>query len=233
MTEATGHEGGEGHPTPRIVKIGVIVTIVASIAGLITTGVATLYSARVADDQLKQSQQAADEKKQAQAARVSYWVDIQADGMSRLHLMNRSPDPISNVKMKFTVTISPINRPKTRQASFAVNLPSVPPCSDMMFTTDNMRFYVYTDTDPRWSTPFEDLTDKVWLGLGDERLPRPPIKAIMADFNDRDGVRWRRGNGLLSRDPKDPDPEPGMFGVVSAVTPQPLKACGDQSKPAD
>ncbi|MFE6834996.1 hypothetical protein ACFVFI_09175 [Streptomyces sp. NPDC057705] len=63
MTEAAGHGGGEGHPTSRIVKVGVIVTIVASIAGLITTGVATLYSAWVADDQLKQSQQAAEEKK--------------------------------------------------------------------------------------------------------------------------------------------------------------------------
>jgi hypothetical protein len=33
--------------------------------------------------------------------------------------------------------------------------------------------------------------------------PLPPIKAFAADFNDRDGVRWRRTRGLLSRDPGD------------------------------
>lgn len=193
MTEAAGHGGGEGHSTSRIVKVGVIATIVASVAGLITTGVATFYSARVADDQLKQSRQAAEEKKQAQAARVSYWVDIEPGGMSRLHLMNRSPDPISNVAMTFVVPLERTvdNRWDIEQASFSVRLPSVPPCSDMVFTTDNMKYYGNTGPRDPWATPFDKLPPRA-TGWRDFRKSHPPIYVFVADFDDRDGVRWRR-----------------------------------------
>ncbi|MFD0123005.1 hypothetical protein [Streptomyces virginiae] len=228
-----------------------IVTIAASIAGLVTTGVATLFSALVAGDQLDQSRQAAEEKRQAQAARVSYWVDIQQDGTPRLHLMNRSPDPISNIQMTFTLYRDiggtpdrPDFDPDMHIVSFAVYMPGVPPCSDMVLTPNNMRYrddrsdkegdksdkaiewYYWKGKRNRWNDPFDDLPIKGgWLDFGkaDHR-----ILVDAADFNDRDGVRWRRTGGLLTRNPpRPPDPNALMWGVVQAVPPQPLKTCGN------
>lgn len=50
---------------------------------------------------ISESQQAAEEKRREHAARVSYWVDVQTDGTPRLHLTNRSPDPIADAPMLF------------------------------------------------------------------------------------------------------------------------------------
>ncbi|MFE6834995.1 hypothetical protein ACFVFI_09170 [Streptomyces sp. NPDC057705] len=134
--------------------------------------------------------------------------------------------------MTFTVPAlsNPVRAAEEGKASFAVMLPSVPPCSDMVFTTDNMKYKTDVTT-AAWSTPWYDLPNsKGWWGF---KKRHPQIRVFVADFNDRDGVRWRRTQGLLSRNPKEPDPKPGMWGVVSAVSPQPLKSCGDQGKPAD
>ncbi|MGW0314041.1 hypothetical protein [Streptomyces flavidovirens] len=206
-------------------KIGVIVTIVASIGGLITTGVGTLYGAWVAEDQLDQSREVAEEKERAQAALISYWVDLQHDGGSRLHLMNRSPDPISNVQMTFAVTLPSAGRPDHPRVFFAVTMPSVPPCSDMLFTPDDMTYMeneqVAGDFDvPQWDKDAGYRFRKEWKPL--------PIEAFLADFSDRDGVRWRREGGLLTREPGDPKAKRArLVGYVQAkaASSQPLKSC--------
>ncbi|MEV7445649.1 hypothetical protein AB0O22_31700 [Streptomyces sp. NPDC091204] len=235
MAEETGNRGGEetGHPQPALVKVGVIVTIVASIAGLLTTGVATLYGARVADNQLDQSEQVAEEKKRAQATRVSYWVDIQEGAKPRLHLMNRSLDPISNVQMGFIVLLS--FEGDQRPISFAVKMPSVPPCSDMVFTLENMRYDEYHSRDhsPILGPPLDKLpTDPGWLSFGKtegEPQTYPPINESEVDFNDRDGVRWRRARGLLTRSPEELRLAGDRWGVVKVVPPTPLKSCDEKS----
>jgi hypothetical protein len=58
---------------------------VASLGGLVTTGIGTIWSARVSADQLAQSREQAEEKQREQAARVSYRVDAGPKGESRFH----------------------------------------------------------------------------------------------------------------------------------------------------
>ncbi|WP_031152836.1 hypothetical protein [Streptomyces erythrochromogenes] len=219
-----------------------IVTIVASIAGLVTTGVATLFNAMVADDQLSQSQQAAEEKRRAQAARFSSWVDMKPDGTLRLHLMNRSPDPIANIHLKFKAYFTDRDTViwDMKGVSFAVHVPGVPPCSEMVLTRNNMKYRdARTDKDgdsliaarewsvrrDQWNRPLNELpTTGGWLEVGKTDLW---IFVDAADFNDRDGVRWRRTPSLLTRNPPEPrSPNALVWGVVQAVPPQPLKSCG-------
>ncbi|GGU61242.1 hypothetical protein [Streptomyces lavendofoliae] len=222
-------------PAPsRLVKAGVIVTLLASAAGLITTAVATLYDAKVARSQLAQSRQVADEKTRVQAARVSYWVDRPPDGTSRVHLMNRSLDPISNIHMTFRAEWDDHDVPsglhKTAWVSFAVVVPSVPPCSDMVFSEDSLRFKERKKGDrPSYRAPYEKAPppDEGWRDFGDTR---PWLNAWAAKFADRNGVSWvRERNGLLTRGDRTPAPGWGLQGAVIAVaeSPQTLKSCGE------
>ncbi|MER5966375.1 hypothetical protein [Streptomyces sp. NPDC002057] len=212
---------------PRLVRTGVIVTIAASLAGLITTGVATLFGALVSQDQLDQSGEAAEEKKRAQAARISFWTDLQQDGKSRLHLMNRSPDPISTVQMIFTVLLPPDGYPEEDVVLFRAALPSVPPCSDMVFTFENL---AYNESPPRPDhyipvLPGSDSSPLNWPIFKKEW--EVEIEEVAVDFTDREGVRWRRERGLLTREPgKHVMKGTFMSGAVEAVSPQPLKLCG-------
>ncbi|MFD6115783.1 hypothetical protein ACFWG0_37655 [Streptomyces yangpuensis] len=224
-----------------------IVTIVASIAGLVTTGVATLFSARVANDQLKQSRQAAEEKRQAQAARFSYWVDTQQDGKQRLHLMNRSPDPFSDIFLSIRVYLDLKEIPLVpeRWASFSVYMPGFPPCSEMVLTSNNMRYrndrsvkdgdkltkdkeWLYWKTRrTAWNPQYDDLPTRG--GWRDLTKIDHEIDAYSVKFTDRDGVQWRRTSGHLTRIlpmPERPD-DHLLWGVVQAVPSQPLKSCGN------
>ncbi|WP_328792768.1 hypothetical protein [Streptomyces sp. NBC_00273] len=226
MTQTTGQEGGEEkeRPPSRTVKLGVVVTIVASIVGLITTGVATLFSALVAHDQLDQSQQVAEERQRAQAARVSYWGDLQPDGTPRLHLMNRSPDPISNVHMFFAVEVT--DTAGRHLVSFTVVMQGLPPCSDLTFTLNDMRYKISKESKPaEWSSPSGDLPADEWLNFTGTKNPLIVTGAV--EFADRDGVDWQRLGGRLTRDAPPVSPTVESWGVVHAVAPRPLKGCAE------
>ncbi|MFD7917158.1 hypothetical protein ACFV30_41895 [Streptomyces sp. NPDC059752] len=193
----------------------------ASVAGLLTTGVATLFSALVARDQLAQSQEVAAEKKREHAARVSYWVDVLPDGTPRLHLTNRSTDPISNAIMLFSTYL-----PDLPDVGFTVKVPSVQPCSDLVFTSKDMRYS--TDENqfpPNDYHPFAGRPDAAWLSFDEP----PRIDTDWVAFTDRNGGTWERsGEGILTqRTELDFDQRPGLPGLVLAVQPQSLKACAD------
>ncbi|MFD5622040.1 hypothetical protein [Streptomyces yangpuensis] len=227
MTHTTGREGGEEHPLSPTAKFGVIVTVVASIAGLVTTGVATLFSALVAHDQLDQSDRVAEEKRRAQAARVSYWVDLQSDGTPRLHLMNRSPDPISEVNMFFSVELADPPPDWSGRISFPVTMQSMPPCSDMTLTLNDMKYKVRGGKeDAQWFFPGEDPpSENGWLDFAGKRAL---IFPGFVDFGDRDGVTWRRAGGLLTRTPPGAHPKVRSWGVVRPASLLPLKSCADE-----
>lgn len=76
--------------------LGAVIGALAAIGGLIFTAVATYYSAAVSSDQLQQSREDAEREERAQASRVSFWFATEASGR-RLHVMNRSPDPVTEV----------------------------------------------------------------------------------------------------------------------------------------
>lgn len=215
-----------------LIKAGVIVTVVGSVAGLLTTGVATLFNSLVANDQLAQSRQVAEEKTRVHAARVSYWVDRPPDGKSHVHLMNRSPDPISSVYMTFRAEWDDRHVPSGLEpkawVSFAVVVPSVPPCSEMVFSEASLRFKEREKgRPPSYVAPFERAPGpgSGWKDFGNTR---PWLNAWAAKFADRNGVSWvREKNGLLTRGDRKPDPGWGMQGAVIAQSPQPLKSCGE------
>ncbi|MGP4048548.1 hypothetical protein [Streptomyces sp. 2A115] len=79
---------------------GAVVGVVAGIGTLLFTGIATYYGARVSAEQLDQSRQDAEREARGQASRISYWVDDVGVPLEwRLHIVNRSPDPVSQVKV--------------------------------------------------------------------------------------------------------------------------------------
>lgn len=234
MTEAP--EGGSGpqdrHLPRGLVRTGAVITIVASVAGLLTTGVATLYSARIANDQLKQSKEVAEEKRREQAARVSYGVDVQPDGTPRLHLTNRSPDPISDAAMVFEADYfadsADAAKFETSTAMFVVRVVSVPPCSDLVFTSKDMRYRKFGDGE-HLVTPYPPLADEP-PGSFWESFDHPPrVRTESVVYTDRNGQMWQRDNrGLLTEGPLPHAPRgKGADGAVMAVQPQPLKACAD------
>ncbi|MFE7586425.1 hypothetical protein ACFU5Y_33215 [Streptomyces gardneri] len=232
MSEVPGGESGPEHRhMPRgLITTGAIITIVASVAGLLTTGVATFYSASVARAQLRQSQQAAEDKRREHAARVSYWVDVQTDGTKRLHLTNRSPDPIANATMLFDTEYPGLydkRIPATEQVIFIVKVPSVPPCSDLVFTSNDMRYTTDENvTHPADGHPLPDLPGTDW-----QQFSTPPdyLTIHWVTYTDRDGAMWTRdGSGLLTQPTElEFTTEPGMTGAVLAVQPQSLKGCAD------
>ncbi|MFB7239357.1 hypothetical protein ACFCXK_31835 [Streptomyces sp. NPDC056269] len=229
MTDVPGGEGSPEHRhLPRVlITTGAIITIVASVAGLLTTGVATFYSASVARAQLRQSQEAAEEKRREHAARVSYWVDVQTDGTPRLHLTNRSPDPIANATMLFD-TNHPGHESASGQVVFIVKVPSVPPCSDLVFTSNDMRFGADENvTHPADGHPLPDLPGADWRTFGTP----PDITTQWVTYTDRDGSLWKRdGSGLLTQPTElEFTTEPGLPGAVLAVQPSSLKGCTDDA----
>lgn len=57
----------------RWVHVGAVIGALAAIGGLLFTAASTYYGARVANDQLQQSQEDAEQATRGQARRVTYW----------------------------------------------------------------------------------------------------------------------------------------------------------------
>lgn len=104
-------------------KVATIAGVVAGIGSLLFTGVATYFGAEVSQDQLAQSREDAERADRAQAQRVSWWEDRNLDGSLRaLYVMNRSPDPVTNLSIQFIVARHAEQRwypASLRQASLA------------------------------------------------------------------------------------------------------------------
>ncbi|MFD7026450.1 hypothetical protein ACFWAR_00200 [Streptomyces sp. NPDC059917] len=224
-------EGEKDDPkaaTPSwMVRTGVIVTIAASIAGLLTTGIGTLFSSRVAQDQLRQSRDDAEEKRRQQAARVSFWVEEPPDGKARVHLMNRSLDPVTYVNLAFVAVLP--GRPVGHQtATFGVFLAGVQPCSELMFSQDDMS-YTEANLPLSYHPPYDENPPRgqTWHDLE----ARPTLMTTKVRFTDRDGVLWERKGGRLAQVQQDPlpvllaNPDVGLEGVVRNVKPQALQSC--------
>ncbi|GGX15989.1 hypothetical protein GCM10010321_32850 [Streptomyces chartreusis] len=216
----------------NLLTLGAVVSIVATLGSLMTTGIGTLWSARVAADQLTQSRQqdeerkrAATERTRAQASRISIWSDRTRDGKVRVHLMNRSPDPVTRIFVAFAMLQVWGNPDLT---SFAVKLDSLPPCSDSIIEQKTLRWA--TESRPHTQHPWESpgfLEGEDWSSL-DYGVPH--VAGIA--FSDRDGIGWVRQEGGLSSG-REALLQLGreLHGVEGRLTSEPLvqpaKACGD------
>ncbi|MET9870537.1 hypothetical protein ABZZ16_31125 [Streptomyces sp. NPDC006386] len=175
----------------------------AAIGGLVFSAITTLYGAKVAQDQLAQSRDDSDQKKREQASRISYWKDMDN---SRLHVMNRSPDPIQDVVVEFRVGVLPRTAPVPPEATrvqFLVALGSLPPCSEVLFERKNFRWTAKHDDSELASAPHAPLTADDRDAPGFRKMTNDGLLSFsMVKFIDRDGAEWvRRSGGELESEP--------------------------------
>lgn len=203
--------------------VGAVVGALAAIGGLIFTGVATYYSAAVAEDQLQQSNEAEEHRSRDQASRVWLWVDRQRDGKQRVHLTNRSPDPVSQVFAEFITADSRTGR----VPRWGIYFHTLPPCSDLVFSQDQLWYDDQTVKGADWwDTPHNEKPGgTAWHPMdGKSTLIGPTLM-----FVDRDGTSWaRHDEGQLDRAPLDPSD--GIRGWRGIVVGQPV---AERAQPCD
>jgi hypothetical protein len=107
------------------------VGVFAGIGSLIFTGLATYYSAAVAQDQLQQSQEGADRQARSQAERVNFWITKEI-GKSVLHIVNRSPDPVGGAFFEYAV-LANLKGPAPSGGYARLIVGVLPPCSDTTY----------------------------------------------------------------------------------------------------
>ncbi|MFJ9024184.1 hypothetical protein ACIRPU_30040 [Streptomyces sp. NPDC102259] len=168
-----------------------------ALVGLIFTGAATYYQAAVTNDQLDQSREGDQYAKRSQAMRVFYWVEEPADGHLRLHLVNSSPDPVSDADVHFGAPVGLMTAVYSDlYVSYEQRIPYLPPCSDTILDS---RHWLYMD-----EGQFDKVYRETHLLPGWEKLlkPLPTPDAVWVGgltFSDRDGVWWQRTSTALEQ----------------------------------
>ncbi|MFJ9026503.1 hypothetical protein ACIRPU_42150 [Streptomyces sp. NPDC102259] len=169
------------------VMLGTVISVIVGIGSLAFTGVATFYGALVAQDQLEQSRETAKQASREQAMRVTYWADREQDEPMKLHIMNRSPDPVTNVYLAVEILLKdesnkrlevPDHMYADRVLLYDV-LPSVGPCTELVIDPGALRY---------GKKPRALPTSQVY------------IEARWIFFRDRDGMSWRRDDNALEPD---------------------------------
>ena len=210
---------------------GTVVGVIAGVGSLAFTGIATYYGARVSADQLAQSQKTAEQTSRAQAAHVANWVDYDPRGGIQLHLMNRSPDPISYVEMMFTANVGDYNH-NTLTVGYNVDLQGLAPCSELVFDASAWVYRVASGG--REANP--PIGAQLLARDGWKKQPGPyEVQVDYLTFADRDGQTWQRINGTLQRwkpfasDVSVQADEYGVGGILQNPQEKPVVACGDSS----
>lgn len=148
------------------------------------TGVATYYSARTAEDQLKQSQEDADESLRSQASKVAFYSDVEDSLRSRrYYLVNRSADPISKVHVMILADVEWKEKgdaePRRQKSQLILWLGSVPPCSGIVLRSRDMTVDPTAKTNRKIPRGAEISLDQYFT-----------VDSIY--FNDSGGRRWKR-----------------------------------------
>ncbi|MFF8939149.1 hypothetical protein ACF08O_31400 [Streptomyces paradoxus] len=150
----------------------------AAIGSLVFTAVATYYGAEVAQQQLEEAQEDNDRETRDQAIHVTFWAEdvyygVLARGSAKaLHLVNRSPDAVSEIQ----VTIVATHKDKKRLLRLVDT--NLPPCAEVVFKADAMM--------------------SVLRGDGMARVKDMPWRVESLTFTDRAGRQWVRGTTYLT-----------------------------------
>ncbi|MGW5657527.1 hypothetical protein [Streptomyces humi] len=150
--------------------------MVAALAGLLLTGVSTLYDALVSQGELEQAHQTTDQETRAQALRVSYWTEFLTPFVKRIHVINSSSDPVTEADLLLS--------PAEAGPHHILQLPVLAPCSETVIKEE-----LWTDR-PGQGPPYAP---------GD----RPAGVVRWMAFRDRDGLIWKRDLKGISRLPDD------------------------------
>lgn len=191
------------------VHVGTIVGATAAVGGLIFTGIATYYSAKIASDQLQQSRDDAETKERAQAEQVSFYVGGGRSGRE-VHLVNRSLDPIYSPKLLYSTDAYDAGHFPSPHLRYKITGGrDVGPCSELVF----------------------NFSDAKRASSDDERrLAHEGPTVALASFTDRAGKRWyRTPTGLTTKPDRVLHNEDGMeYQMAGEPEMRRLEVCGDQ-----
>ncbi|MEU0382245.1 hypothetical protein ABZ093_33890 [Streptomyces cyaneofuscatus] len=141
-------------------NIGTAAGAIAAIGSLAFTGVATYYGAVIARQQLDQSKEESEQKAQDQASKVTFWEENSdwAEKNGALHMVNRSPDPVTEASVYFRITY------KGKDHLLLLPAYSLPPCTEMVFPMEKQKVKL----GGRWAT-LSDMThwDVPWMFFAD------------------------------------------------------------------
>ncbi|MEU2337206.1 hypothetical protein ABZ608_27075 [Streptomyces sp. NPDC013172] len=153
-------------------RAGTVTAVVAALAGLLLTGVSTLYDALVSQGELEQAHEATDQETRAQALRVSYWTEFLTPFVKRIHVINSSSDPVTEADLLLS--------PAEAGPGHVLQLPVLAPCSETVVKEE-----LWAER-PGQGPPYAP---------GD----RPSGVVRWMAFRDRDGLVWKRDRNGISR----------------------------------
>ncbi|MEU9153668.1 hypothetical protein AB0D59_24725 [Streptomyces sp. NPDC048417] len=185
----------------------------AAIGGLFAQAIATYYDAEVSRDQLQQSREDSEREQETQASQVNFWVEgtttAEVPSPAFIHIVNRSPDPVSSVLIGFVVG---------DDGRVMLPLPAfndLLPCTELIYSAAQLE----VDTD-------EGASSK---GKG-QRLSEVGWDLDTMYFVDRNGIGWDRSRldepGLNhgGRPTAEPD---GTIGALQAPQVKKADHCGE------
>ncbi|WP_344599060.1 hypothetical protein [Streptomyces violaceusniger] len=128
--------------------MGTALAAVAAIGGLWAQAVASYWSQQTAKDQLSQSKEESVRQMRDQASKVTFWVEHPAGRREnvKLHVLNRSPDPVSEVQIVLRVfrrDVAPDGEhhlPEGEEEElWVLDLANLGPCAETVYLAPKMR----------------------------------------------------------------------------------------------
>ncbi|MGW6354622.1 hypothetical protein ACWFR5_05295 [Streptomyces sp. NPDC055092] len=130
-------------------------------------------------DQLEQSREDSEREVRSQASQVSFWFEGQGSKDPVLHVLNRSPDPVTHPMVAFVADIFATKGTPDTLAIGKIDLGVLPPCSLLIIRSQQLRTQAMGES--------AEMPDTyLWLS-----------KTYMS-FVDRDGRYWGRIDGHLA-----------------------------------
>ncbi|GLX49026.1 hypothetical protein Shyhy01_19760 [Streptomyces hygroscopicus subsp. hygroscopicus] len=164
--------------------------VIAAIVGLFFNGIATYYGAKVSADQLKQSREDSDRQARQQAGRITFWIEDENEvGATRnIHVVNRSPDAVSEMSLAFSVELFGKNYRKP----FVLTLDTLRPCAEAIYKPGDLGVYLGSGGAAKtelsgtgwgpWYLEFLDSNGKAWMRSHVGLVEIPAVSKDVAGF---------------------------------------------------
>lgn len=157
-----------------------VIGAVAAIGGLWAQAWTGYYAGQVSKDQLRQARAEEQRERRAQANLVTFWLEGELyEGDRDIHIVNRSPDAITNV----TLAVSWLGTPGETAPQFHLDLFYIQPCVEIIYMARDLEL--------------------VWWGEPGKKERRERLDHVSWNINglyffDREGRRWDRGSNYLT-----------------------------------